>query len=328
MKKSNWVFLMIMLLSTMITLSASNWISMWIGLELNMMSFIPLILKESNKSSTEAAMMYFLIQSMSSMLLISMVLINMMKFIIPNYLIYVTITISLLIKLGAAPFHMWVPEIMSKINWIKCAMLMTWQKMAPLMMMSNINNNSYIMNISIMMSAMVGAVGGMNQISLRKMMGFSSINHLGWIMAINKKMNLWMIYMFIYSIMVIMLCKLFNMYKMYFINQVNSINLTNTEKFNMFMMMMSMGGLPPFIGFLPKWMTIKNMIDEKELYVIIWLVGFSLLTLMYYMRTMTNMFLSFSSSTKWMMSDNKNFITSVSMIINLSMPIMLLFDMI
>nr|YP_009654667.1 NADH dehydrogenase subunit 2 [Hoplistodera incisa]QCI09196.1 NADH dehydrogenase subunit 2 [Hoplistodera incisa] len=326
MKKSSWLFFLTLIISSMITLSANNWISMWIGLELNMMSFIPLILSKSNKSSSEAAMIYFLVQSMSSMILIMMILISMCKYLIYWNLINNIITISILIKLGAAPFHMWMPEIMSKMEWNKCSILMTWQKIAPLMMISNINNNSIIINAAIIWSIGIGSIGGINQTSLRKMLGYSSINHLGWLLAINKSMNLWMMYLLIYSIMIIMMCKLFMSYKMYFINQMSSPNMSNMEKISFFIMMMSMGGLPPFMGFLPKWITIQSMINEQEFMIIFIMIMFSLVTLMYYLRVMTNMYLSFNSSIKWSMTYNNKVMTMMILMLNLSLPMIMSLD--
>nr|QXF29228.1 NADH dehydrogenase subunit 2 [Pentatoma rufipes] len=325
MKKSSWLFSLILFISVMITLSSNSWISMWMGLELNMMSFIPLILNKTNKSSSEAAMIYFLVQSVSSMLLLMVVMINMCNYMLPKNIINLIIIISLLIKLGAAPFHMWMPEILSKMEWMKCSILMTWQKIAPLMMISNINS-MMIIYLSIIWSVGIGSLGGINQTSLRKMMGYSSINHLGWMLAISKSMNLWIIYLSVYSIMINLICWMFMNYKMYFINQLSSINLDNTEKFSFFMMMLSMGGLPPFIGFLPKWITIQSMINEKEFFIIFIMIMTSLIILLYYLRIMTNMYLSFNSSIKWFMIHNNKLLTLTMIMINLSLPMIMIMD--
>nr|URT60175.1 NADH dehydrogenase subunit 2 [Arma chinensis] len=311
-------------MSTLITLSANNWISMWIGLEINMMSFIPLILNKINKSSSEAAMIYFLTQSISSVLMIMMILIMMCKYLVPNFMINSIIMISLFIKLGAAPFHMWMPKIMSNMEWMKCSILMTWQKIAPLFMISNLNNKM-MLYIIIVLSVSVGSIGGLNQTSLRKMMAYSSINHLGWLLAINKSMNLWMIYLIIYSMMIVSVCYLFNKYKFNFINQIMSINMNNMDKFSLFLLMLSMGGLPPFIGFMPKWLTIQSMINEKEIFIMLIMIMFSLITLMYYLRVMTNMYLSFNSSIKWSLN-YYNYLTVTVIMINLSLPLMIIMD--
>nr|DAZ87560.1 TPA_asm: NADH dehydrogenase subunit 2 [Dichelops melacanthus] len=328
MKKSSWLFISLLVMSTMITMSSNNWIGMWMGLELNMMAFIPLILTKINKSTSEAAMIYFLTQSMSSMMLLMTLMINMCNYLIPENYMNLVITVTLLIKLGAAPFHLWMPEIMSKMEWQKCTILMTWQKLAPLMMISNMSNNSKLMNFVIIWSIIVGSIGGINQSSLRKMMGYSSINHLGWMLAINKMVNSWITYWMIYSIMLIAVCKMFDQLNIYYMNQMNSINMNLMEKISMWIMMMSMGGLPPFIGFLPKWITIQSMINEQELMMIVIMIMFSLVTLMYYLRVMTSMFLSFSTTMKWHMTEISNSFMMWIMLMNLSLPLIMVLDVI
>nr|YP_009485338.1 NADH dehydrogenase subunit 2 [Dinorhynchus dybowskyi]AVA07532.1 NADH dehydrogenase subunit 2 [Dinorhynchus dybowskyi] len=316
--------MMIIIMSTMITLSSNNWISMWIGLEINMMSFIPLILSEVNKSSSEAAMIYFLTQSVSSMLLMAMILTTMCKYLIWGETINSIISFSIFIKLGVAPFHMWMPKMMNKMSWMKCSLLMTWQKIAPMYMLSNMASTA-INYLAIILSIIVGSVGGLNQTSLRKMMAYSSINHLGWMLAISKSMNLWMIYLLIYSSMISSMCYIFFYYKINFINQLSVNNMNNTEKVGMFIMMMSMGGLPPFIGFLPKWIVIQSLINENEILIILIMIMFSLITLMYYLRIMTNMFLSFNLMIKWSFN-HYNYFMIMIMTINLSLPMIMIMD--
>nr|YP_002418794.1 NADH dehydrogenase subunit 2 [Nezara viridula]ABM63305.1 NADH dehydrogenase subunit 2 [Nezara viridula] len=326
MKKSNWLFYFLLIMSTLITISANNWMSMWMGLELNMMSFIPLILQKNSKSSSEAAMIYFLIQSISSIILFMMITINLLKLLNYSNMINMLITISILMKLGAAPFHKWMPEIMTKMSGMKCMILMTWQKMAPLMMICNLNSNMMLIKLSIIWSVGVGSIGGINQSSLRKLMAYSSINHLGWMLAINKKINLWLMYWMIYSMIIFMICLMFNNYKLLFLNQISSSNMNNPEKISMFIMMLSMGGLPPFIGFLPKWITIQTMINSKEFMTLFFMIMFSLVTLMFYMRVMTNMYLSFNSSIKWVTINQSKMMTMMIMLINFSLPLIIIMD--
>lgn len=103
---------------------------------------------------------------------------------------------TLLLKNGAAPFHFWFPGVIEGLSWINGLILITWQKIAPLILISyNINYNFFL--ISIILSIIIGALGGLNQTSLRKLIAFSSINHLGWILiAIINNELLWFTYFF------------------------------------------------------------------------------------------------------------------------------------
>jgi NADH-ubiquinone oxidoreductase chain 2 len=63
-----------------------------------------------------------------------------------------------------------------------CALLRTVQKAAPLMLISYlIEINAFTLRI-ILISTIVGSIGGLNQTSIRKILTYSSINHTGWIL--------------------------------------------------------------------------------------------------------------------------------------------------
>nr|AUW38575.1 NADH dehydrogenase subunit 2 [Choerocoris paganus] len=323
MHKSKTLFLLIMMSSSILTLSSNNWISMWMGLEINMLSFIPMI-NNKNKTTSEAMMIYLLTQSVSSMMLMfSIIMMNLTM----NDLFNNIILMSLLIKLGAAPFHMWLPEMLSKMSWTGGMMLMTWQKIAPMSMINNLNVNNSILYTSVILSVMVGTLGGLNQLSLRKIMGYSSINHLGWMLSVSKTKNNWMLYLFIYSIMIIMLCQMFHQYNMIHINQINNMNMTMTEKLNYVIMMMSLGGLPPFLGFLPKWLVIQTMMNNDLMMMLCIMMMCSLLSLFYYMRTMTSMMMSFSTSNKWIHIKSSPKMITTMLLMNMSLPMILILNM-
>nr|AUW38586.1 NADH dehydrogenase subunit 2 [Hotea curculionoides] len=324
MYKSKTLFLTIMMTGTILTLSSNNWISMWMGLEINMMAFIPMI-SDKNKNSSQAMMIYLLTQSVSSMILMFSIIMYQMTM---SELFNNIMLISLLIKMGAAPFHMWLPEIMSKMSWMSNMILMTWQKLAPMIMINSLNYNNKIMYMTIIMSVIVGAIGGLNQLSMRKIMGYSSINHLGWMMSLSKIKNNWIIYLMLYSAMITILCIMFNQLNMMHVNQVNSMNMTLMEKTSYFIAMLSLGGLPPFLGFLPKWMVIQTLINNNLMIMMMIMVMFSLLSLYYYMRMMTNMMMSSSTMSKWMMTSPKSYTVSVMMMLNMSLPLIMIMNLI
>nr|AUW38608.1 NADH dehydrogenase subunit 2 [Tetrarthria variegata] len=323
MNKSKMLFFMMMSYGTILTLSSNNWISMWAGMEINMMAFIPMMSNKS-KLSSESMMIYLLVQSMSSMLLMFSII--MMNLIMKQVFINMVL-ISLLIKLGAAPFHMWLPEILAKMSWKNSMVLLTWQKLAPMMIINNLMYNNKIMFVSIILSVTVGALGGLNQMSLRKIMGYSSINHLGWMMTLSKIKNSWMLYLIIYSIMVITLCWMFQQYNMIHINQINNMNISLTEKLTYLVAMMSLGGLPPFLGFLPKWMVIQTLNNDSMYMMMIIMVMCSLLSLFYYMRTMTTMMMQFTTMNKWIKIQPNMFMISSMLLINLSLPVALIMNL-
>nr|YP_009754529.1 NADH dehydrogenase subunit 2 [Myrmus lateralis]QIN90637.1 NADH dehydrogenase subunit 2 [Myrmus lateralis] len=325
MNMTKLFFLFIMMLSTMITISSMNWLGMWVGLEINLMTYIPFISKSKNKASSKAMMIYFLTQSIGSILMLFSILMNFMLYMSPLYienLITMMVMVSVLIKLGAAPFHLWLPEMMSNLNWTECMILMTWQKLAPLTILNNLISNNLFTYLVIILSATFGAVGGLNQASLRKILGYSSINHVSWMMMFMSMSLMWYKYLLIYWILVVMICLFFNSKNSFFINQINSMSYSLMEKYMYLMLMLSLGGLPPFLGFLPKWMVIQSMIQSNLYLLMLLLLLMSLITLFYYMRLMSPLILNYSMINKWNNYDSPNkWFLYMIFFINMSLPL-------
>nr|UPL65714.1 NADH dehydrogenase subunit 2 [Enoplops sibiricus] len=328
LNSTKMLFGSMLIFSTMITLSSNNWLGMWMGLEINLMSFIPLISKNKNKKSSQAVMIYFLTQSIGSITLLFSILMNSLTLMFPYNMMELTkvlMMIGLMIKVGAAPFHLWLPEMMANLNWIECLLLMTWQKVAPLIIMSSMIPNNWFMYMSIMLSSMIGGIGGLNQTSLRKILAYSSINHLSWMMMFMSMNNFWYKYLIIYSMITTMICLFLNMKNAYFINQLMSSSQSMTEKFTCSILFLSLGGLPPFLGFLPKWMVIQSMINSGLFMILFMMMMFSLLTLFYYLRMMTSYILFYSTMNKFNQLTKINYMFMCStLMINMLLPILMM----
>nr|YP_009750095.1 NADH dehydrogenase subunit 2 [Enoplops potanini]QIJ46454.1 NADH dehydrogenase subunit 2 [Enoplops potanini] len=317
----------VLFVSTLITLSSMNWLGMWMGLEINLMSFIPLISKIKNKKSSQAMMIYFLTQSIGSILLLFSVLINSLMFMLSfnvMELSKILIMISIMIKVGAAPFHLWFPEMMANLNWMDCLLLMTWQKIAPLAVLNNVIPNNWFLYLAAAFSSIIGGVGGLNQTSLRKILAYSSINHLAWMMMFMSMNNSWYKYMIIYMMLIIMVCLFLHMKNAYFINQLMTSVDSVAEKFACSMLFLSLGGLPPFLGFLPKWMVIQSLIHSNLYFILLIMMLSSLLTLFYYLRIMTSYMLFYSSMNKYIYFNKmNNYLMYLFIMINLMLPMFL-----
>nr|UJY97017.1 NADH dehydrogenase subunit 2 [Potamometra berezowskii] len=327
------IMMITLVLSTLMVISSENWFSTWMGLEINMMSFIPLMEKSKDYYSPESKMTYFLIQSMSSIIFIFMIIMNPMILIneeLSSNMCMMIITSSMLMKIGAAPMHMWFINIMAKMSWNNCILLMTWQKIAPIFILSNTMNNNFIIMICSIISAMTGAIGGINQTSIKKMLAFSSVNHLGWMIICMKYDNeMWMKYLMFYSIIILMLTSILNKNSIIYINQMNMNMKTNMEKINMIMLMLSLGGLPPFIGFLPKWLVIQALINTNSIMVLLILMMSSMITLFYYLRMISPTIMTNNTLNKWNIN-NKNTKSNLvmTMIINMMLPVTTIINMI
>nr|ASY98366.1 NADH dehydrogenase subunit 2 [Hierodula patellifera] len=312
----------------LISLCANSWLGAWMGLEINLLSFIPLLSSYKNMFSTEASLKYFLIQAIASSTLLFLILLKTNM----HEMFYLTkistwndfIMIPLLMKIAASPFHWWLPSVVEGLSWMNCFIILSIQKIAPLMLISYMLINNYFIQIVIISSALMGAIGGLNQISLRKILSFSSINHIGWMLTIMiLGSNLWLLYFIIYTINIISIMSLTAMINLSYISQsFNSINNQKIIKFTLFIAMLSLGGLPPFLGFFPKWIAIQFMAQNLMLFTSMILIMTSLLTLFYYTRMMYTTLMITNSEILWTISIYPKYM--YSKIIMFSLMILLL----
>nr|AXI98623.1 NADH dehydrogenase subunit 2 [Pseudoniphargus mercadali] len=278
------LFFIFLLFSIILTISSNSWLFAWMGLEMNLLSFIPIILKKLNKYSTEISIKYFLIQSISSIYLLFF-------FLFMKSYIVITIMLVLMLKMGAAPFHQWLPSMADGLSWPSLFILLILQKLNPLILLSILTKPSELINVMyifILSSALIGSVGGLIQSSLRKILVFSSISHMSWILAAFLGSNwAWFNYFMIYGF--ILLSLVASLYKTE-IFSINDLLLKNKTSVSLLISVsvMSIGGLPPFSGFVPKFIVIQPLLTDKLFFTLFFLLLSTFISLFFYAR----MFLS------------------------------------
>nr|QJA26184.1 NADH dehydrogenase subunit 2 [Spodoptera frugiperda] len=300
-------FLFILFFSTMISISSNSWLGCWIGLEINLLSFIPLISSPNNLLNSEASLKYFLTQSIASINFLFSILLNLffvkMFF---NDLLSIIMNSTMLMKMGSTPFHFWFPNIMEGLSWFNSFILMTWQKISPMILLSYNMNFNFLIFIMIL-NVMVGSIGSFNQTSLRKLMAFSSINNIGWLIsALLISENLWLMYFLFYSMFLFISCFLFYITNIFYLNQLFNFNFNFLIKFSIMINFLSLGGLPPFLGFFPKWIIINFMINNNFIIINFLFIMSSLIMLFIYIRIIYFSFMFFSFKLKWIKIFIKN----------------------
>nr|YP_008757543.1 NADH dehydrogenase subunit 2 [Brachyrhynchus hsiaoi]ADQ64008.1 NADH dehydrogenase subunit 2 [Brachyrhynchus hsiaoi] len=311
-------------LSTLMVMSSTNWLGMWISMEINMISFIPMM-KMNNKESSKSMMVYFLAQSIGSSLMLYS-LVSMWLLSPGNYssTLMNLMTFSLMIKAGMVPAHTWMVVTMNNLDWMKCLTLMTWQKLAPLSVMYTTIHNSSIVLMMICINILVGSIGGINQTSLRKIMAYSSISHMSWMtaMMLFSKMA-WFIYLMAYSIMSVLIVLLLNKENLMYINQLSMTN--NMNKLLISINLLSMAGMPPLMGFIPKWMAIQGLIEENMIILTLILTMSSLITLTFYLSIIYPMLMISVITNKISMTNTEQKFT-VMTIVSTMLPLMLTYN--
>nr|ALA99245.1 NADH dehydrogenase subunit 2 [Anourosorex squamipes] len=314
------VILLTIMTGTLIVTMSSHWFMIWIGFEMNMLAFIPLLIKNYNPRSMEASTKYFMTQATASMILMLAIIMNLIHegqwtiSNISNPTASILMTMALVMKLGLSPFHFWVPEVTQGVSLTSGMILLTWQKIAPLSVFYQIYpsiNLNLILSMSLL-SILIGGWGGLNQTQLRKIMAYSSIAHMGWMTAImTYEPTIMLLNLFIYITMTISTFMLF-----IFTSTTTTLSLSHAWNkmplitFLIMMVMLSLGGLPPLTGFLPKWMIIQELAKNNSIILPTTMAILSLLNLFFYMRltystTLTMFPTTNNTKMKWQYDNTK-----------------------
>nr|BCO16530.1 NADH dehydrogenase subunit 2 [Geckolepis petiti] len=255
--------------STIIIMTSHHWLLAWLALELNTMSIIPLIIKPHHPRATEAATKYFLIQAMAAALILFASTMNAWQtgqWSITHTMsptASIIMTTAIMMKLGVVPAHFWYPEVLQGSTMRTALIMSTWQKIAPLTLLY-LTLNNLPTNIMITMglaSALIGGWMGLNQTQTRKILAFSSIAHMGWLLiALTMNPALTTLTMTTYLMMTTSTFLLLDMTETKTLLDMGTVwSLSPTMLTSMMMTLMSLGGLPPLTGFMPKWAILKDL---------------------------------------------------------------------
>nr|ACO48732.1 NADH dehydrogenase subunit 2 [Etheostoma basilare]ALR96015.1 NADH dehydrogenase subunit 2 [Etheostoma basilare] len=293
-------------LGTTITFASSHWLLAWMGLEMNTLAIIPLMAQHHHPRAVEATTKYFLTQATAAAMLLFASATNawltgqweiqQMTHPLPVTLI----TLALALKIGLAPVHSWLPEVLQGLDFTTGLILSTWQKLAPFALLLQIQPaNSVILVALGLASTLIGGWGGLNQTQLRKVLAYSSIAHLGWmILVLQFSPSLTLLTLLTYFVMTLSAFLVFKLSK--------STNLsmlaTSWAKAPAItaltpLILLSLGGLPPLTGFMPKWLILQEL-TKQDLAPTATIAAMSaLLSLFFYLRLSYAMTLTMSPNT-------------------------------
>nr|YP_008083561.1 NADH dehydrogenase subunit 2 [Bombina microdeladigitora]AFV95250.1 NADH dehydrogenase subunit 2 [Bombina microdeladigitora] len=281
-------------LGTMITASSHHWLLAWMGLEINTLAIIPLMAKMHHPRAIEAATKYFITQAAASAMILFSSITNawatgewdIMN--LTSHLSTTTMLMAILMKLGVAPFHFWLPEVLQGIDLTTGLILSTWQKLAPMVLLLQISTslNPQLLFTAGIISTVVGGWGGLNQTQLRKILAYSSVAHLGWMMAaLTISPQLTALNLIIYIIMTTAVFLTLKMLSSTKISTLSSSWQKTPTLATMFTLtLLSMGGLPPLTGFMPKWLILQEMTKQNATVLATVMALSALLSLFFYIR--------------------------------------------
>nr|WNH20387.1 NADH dehydrogenase subunit 2 [Bathypterois grallator] len=293
-------------LGTTITFASSHWLLAWMGLEINTLAIIPLMTQHHHPRAVEAATKYFLTQATAAALLLFASTSN--AWFTGEWNIQqlshppstTMLILALTLKLGLAPMHFWLPEVLQGLDLTTGLILSTWQKLAPFALILQVTSAQPLLLVPLgLLSTLVGGWGGLNQTQLRKIMAYSSIAHLGWMLLIlHFAPTLTLLSLLLY---IVMTSSVFLTLKLNDATTVNAL-ATSWAKAPALMALvplslLSLGGLPPLSGFMPKWLILQEL-TKQDLFFTATIAALSaLLSLYFYLRLCYAMTLTISPNT-------------------------------
>ena len=289
-----------------LTIIGNNLLQIFLALEIINFISITLIPLGTNKVYTlEAALKYFLISAISGAIFIlgtaliygettSLDLFVISTFNLSNNNIGpILIIISLFIKLGIAPFHAWMPDAYEGTNYKTFIFISLFPKLFLLILLfimyQIFDIPQSIIYGAILFSGFVGSIQAVFQQKTKRFLSFTMILN-----------NIFLIMPLIAS----NLYALISIFFLYFLNNLltlsvflerpakNVRDIITFEKQTAFIFICSLFsaiGVPPFLGFFVKFLPI-SIILEKNIFLIIFVIFFSVLAAFYYLRLISILF--------------------------------------
>ena len=317
------------LLGMMVMISASHFLTLYMGLELLSLSLYAMVaLQRDSATATEAAMKYFVLGALASGLLLygmSMLYgatgtlqVNAVAEAINHgvhnkqLLVFglVFVVAGLAFKLGAVPFHMWVPDVYHGAPTPMTLLIGSAPKLAAFAFIMRIlveglqplvEQWSSMLAILAVLSMAVGNISAIAQTNLKRMLAYSTIAHMGFLLLgiLSGNLDGYSSAMFYAIVYVLMSLGGFGMilllsregFEADTLNDFKGLNQRSPWlAFMMLLLMFSMAGVPPTAGFYAKFSVLSAAVSSGHVLLAVMAVLFSLIGAFYYLRIVKLMY--------------------------------------
>ena len=316
------LFILFAILGSFVLISSDNFLTAFIGLELQSLSlYLMAAFNTKNLNSNEAGIKYFSLGALSSGFLlfgISMIYFDTASFSFQNLDNYSTISevglalvlIALFFKVSAAPFHIWTPDVYEGSPTISTLFFATLPKFASLIFLfriyhelniPKIDSLHYIFQIVCAISLLVGVYGAITQKIIKRLLAFSSINHIGFMLLAIMSYQ-YMSEGTIFFYLIIYLITTFGVFSVILnlrtsegeitlLTGLNGLKASSRSKaISMLVFLFSLAGIPPFAGFFAKFFILSASINDGFYILSVIAVISSVIAAFYYLSVIKNMF--------------------------------------
>lgn len=323
-----YVMGMISLLGMMVLASAYDMISLFMGLEIMSLALYAMIgMQKDSSSAIESAMKYFVLGAMATgLLLYGMSLIygavgslrldqiyQTISIAEPSLVIsmgLVFIIVGLAFKFGIAPFHMWVPDVYHGSPTGITLFLAAAPKVAAFALMfrlliegleSAVVEWQSLLIILAVLSLLVGNIVAIAQTNLKRMLAYSTISHMGFVILGFVTGNIdgyaaAMFYVIIYGLMSVGAFGVILALSRKGFEADNIADLAGLGRRNpmmalvMLVLLLSMAGVPPLVGFYAKLVILTNLVEVGMVSLAVFAVVMSIIGAFYYLRVIKSMY--------------------------------------
>lgn len=316
-------------LGMMVLVSAHSLLTIYLGLELLSLALYALVaLHRDSLAASEAAMKYFVLGALASgMLLYGMSMLygvtgtlnlaevgqfsaqqSEQNLVLVVGLVFIVVAVAF--KLGAVPFHMWIPDVYEGAPTSVTLFLGTAPKVAAFAMLirllveglGGLQSDWTQMLIPLaVLSLAIGNIVAIAQTNLKRMLAYSTIAHVGFlflgvIAGTAAGYAASMFYTITYTLMamgafgmIILLSRAG--FESDCLEDFRGLNDRSAWlAFLMLVFMMSMAGIPPFLGFWAKWAVLLEVVNAGMIWLAVLAVVFSIIGLFYYLRLVRLMY--------------------------------------
>lgn len=355
--KSEYPLVIILSVMGMICLISSyDLISFFLGIELQSLSLYVLttIYRES-ESATSAGLKYFLLGGLSSgfILLGCSLLYGLTGTTNFEYLNMIAssqsynqinlslfiIGIGLLFKIAAAPFHNWAPDVYDGVPTLVTSWITVLPKISIIIFITEFYNNIFfqftalqsLFLFSAFLSLIIGSILGLNQSRLKRLLAYSSISHIGFLLLAigtqgSQSIESLIFYLIQYSLTTLVVFYILIIFgnsssATGFYSPIQTISQLKAQfkespilalclAINLF----SMAGIPPCIGFFGKFFILYSSIIQELYFIVLIAIVASVISAFYYLKIIQKM--TFSN---WSLTSIKTDLTQ-SVALNFFIP--------